>query len=225
MLNTIRSLVGVCTIAVLLVVGCSSPNIETVATSTPSVLLATPTGGTAGPTPTAIAAAPTPTSCDGQIVSQPFERGHMFWVARAAEQRCDAQHSFAPGTGSIWVLFYEDDSKSEGEWLSFVDDWDDATEPVSDPSLVAPAELLQPVNGFGKVWREKLTDDERQQLGWATWREEVFVTSYRYEPGFSETEADEFVVQPGQHVLETLAGERYFLDESSQTFDYIPAGN
>ena len=49
-------------------------------------------------------------------------------------------------------------------YRQFADTWD-ASQPASG-GLVPPAELLEPMRGFGKVWRE--TPDVRAQLGWAT---------------------------------------------------------
>ena len=66
----------------------------------------------------------------------------------------------------IWVeavdsvfVFYK-----EGEWQRFEDTWSEDL-PESDPDIVAPEGLFQPIRGFGKVWRENL--EVRERLGWA----------------------------------------------------------
>lgn len=74
---------------------------------------------------------------------QPFENGLMIWLE---------------ATDSVYV-FYRDQS-----WQRFDDDWsEDQLE--SDPAIVPPDGLYQPVRGFGKVWRENAS--VRQELGWA----------------------------------------------------------
>jgi hypothetical protein len=75
-----------------------------------------------------------------------FERGVMLW--NRAE-------------GRIYVLF--DDDGYIG-WRAFVDEWEEG-EPESDPNIVPPAGLYQPVRGFGRVWREE--PGVRDRLGWA----------------------------------------------------------
>lgn len=58
----------------------------------------------------------------------------------------------------IYVLY------NSGAWQSFADTWD-ASQPESDPSIVAPAGYFQPVRGFGKVWR--VNPQVRWALSWA----------------------------------------------------------
>jgi photosystem II stability/assembly factor-like uncharacterized protein len=78
---------------------------------------------------------------------QTFEQGVMIW--RGDEQR-------------IYVL------ASDGQWWVFDDTFREG-DPESDPSLRAPENRLQPVRGFGKVWRDQPA--VRAALGWATARE------------------------------------------------------
>jgi len=75
---------------------------------------------------------------------QPFERGAMLWLEETRE---------------IWIL--EDD----GHWQRFQDTWAE-DQPESDPNLVPPSGLLQPIRGFGKVWRESL-GGPAAAIGWA----------------------------------------------------------
>lgn len=166
---------------------------------------------------------PTPFICEAGVVEQPFENGRMFWVGRSTLERCKTEHSFIPGTGQVWVALF-DESGTEGEWLIFVDSWDSDLEPASDPAFTPPSEdLLQPERGFGKVWRTRLTEDQREQLGWATAPEFPHITTYRYDAGGFVNDEGDYVVRPGQHTLTSLGGEMFFFDEQDQTFDYIPA--
>lgn len=79
------------------------------------------------------------------VARQPFQNGRMFW-------RSD--------TRTIYVLW------DDGSWQSFPDEWDES-QPESDPSLQAPQNLLQPIRGFGKIWREELGGPDAA-IGWAT---------------------------------------------------------
>lgn len=79
---------------------------------------------------------------------QLFERGLMLW-------RTDEQ--------AVYVL------STDGTWARYADTWDE-TQPPDDPSLTPPERLLQPVRGFGKVWREQLGGPQGE-LGWALERE------------------------------------------------------
>jgi hypothetical protein len=86
-----------------------------------------------------------------QAAFQPFERGAMFWRADLT---------------TIDVL------QEDGRWWRYDDTWDES-QPVDDPSLAAPPGLLQPVRGFGKVWREGL-GGPGAEIGWAAAPEQGF---------------------------------------------------
>lgn len=78
------------------------------------------------------------------MVTQPFERGVMFW-------RSDTRQIYALATsGQFWQL---------------ADSWSDGM-PVDDPALAPPGGMSQPVRGFGLVWRSNTAI--RDALGWAT---------------------------------------------------------
>jgi hypothetical protein len=87
---------------------------------------------------------------------QHFERGVMVWVAEE---------------GVIYVLF--DDGHSPW-WRGYPDEWEPG-DPESNPDIVPPAGLIQPVRGFGLVWRDQL--DVRDRLGWAIDTEAAFDTA------------------------------------------------
>ena len=78
---------------------------------------------------------------------QNFEHGVMVWLD--TERR-------------IYVLF--DDKKSPA-WAVFPDGYVDG-QPDSDPGITPPSGMLQPVRGFGLVWRNEA--GVRDRLGWAT---------------------------------------------------------
>lgn len=93
------------------------------------------------------------------MARQPFERGRMVWVGNGS------------GLGDwekvVVVLNGEGDS---GAWQRFPDTWLEG-QPESDPALVPPDDLYQPVRGFGTVWRERLGGPQAP-IGWATAPEE-----------------------------------------------------
>jgi hypothetical protein len=175
---------------------------------------------------TGVVPIPTPFVCKAEIVEQTFEQGFMFWVGGTVDERCKAEHDFEPGSGEIWVLILDEDDAQYGEWYAFVDNWDEDTDPESDPDMdPEDDDLRQPVRGFGKVWRDELTEDQRDDLGYATAGEFKFVTDYRYDPGGFLNEAGEFVPRPGIHRLVALGGEQLFFDEQSGEGHYINPGD
>jgi hypothetical protein len=78
---------------------------------------------------------------------QTFERGVMIWVQ--AETR-------------IYVLFEDGEAPA---WATYTDEFRDG-QPESDPAISPPDGLLQPVRGFGLIWRGQAK--VRERLGWAT---------------------------------------------------------
>ncbi len=87
---------------------------------------------------------------------QHFEHGVMLW--NRAEDR-------------IYVLF---DDEAYLDWKTFTDVWNEG-DPESDPSIMPPAGLYQPVRGFGLVWREEA--GVRDRLGWAVDTEAGYPTA------------------------------------------------
>lgn len=76
---------------------------------------------------------------------QPFQNGLMVWVA-------------APGQSLIYALY------GNGTYQRFNDTFLEGVNPSSG-GAVPPPGLLEPVRGFGKVWREN--PSARDTLGWA----------------------------------------------------------
>jgi hypothetical protein len=76
------------------------------------------------------------------MVTQPFERGNMYW-------RSDTRQIYAlANSGQFWQVA---DSWTEGM-------------PADDPGLSVPGGLLQPVRGFGLAWRSNQAI--RDAVGW-----------------------------------------------------------
>ncbi|MFQ6102407.1 MAG: hypothetical protein ACE5OS_14435 [Anaerolineae bacterium] len=94
---------------------------------------------------------------------QPFEHGRMLWLEKA-----DADNPVLEG---VIFVFYAD-----GRCERHDDTWTEGM-PESDPAFVPPAGLLQPIRGFGKLWRENA--DVRDRLGWATAPEQGFDTTWQ----------------------------------------------
>ena len=78
------------------------------------------------------------------MAQQTFSTGLMLW-------RSDTSTIYALG--------------DDGRWSAYPDTFVEG-EPEKDPALSPPAGYLQPIRGFGKVWREH--SDVAERLGWAT---------------------------------------------------------
>lgn len=96
------------------------------------------------------------------MVYQSFERGVMFWR--------DSKEIYALQT-------------QDRRYSRFDDTWADG-QPESDPGFVPPgANLIQPVRGFGLVWRSN--EALRNSIGWATQGELPYSAYWQdFEKGF-----------------------------------------
>jgi len=81
---------------------------------------------------------------------EPFERGHMIWLG---------------GNRTIYVLY------ADGRFEAYTDNFREG-DPESDPAIIPPTGLYQPIRGFGLVWRTN--PNVRTGLGWATAPESAF---------------------------------------------------
>jgi len=105
---------------------------------------------------------PPPSECaggpatSGLAAQQTFEHGTMLWVGNEAR---------------IYIVF---DGGRQPAWAAYWDEWSEG-DPVSDPAIVPPAGLYQPVRGFGLVWRTQ--PGVRDGLGWAAGEETGFTGS------------------------------------------------
>jgi hypothetical protein len=86
---------------------------------------------------------------------EPFERGVMLW-------RGDLQQ--------IYVL------RQSGTWAVYDDLWRDG-DMQWDATIVPPGGFMQPVRGFGLVWRQQA--GVRDDLGWATASEATFDAAFQ----------------------------------------------
>lgn len=98
---------------------------------------------------------PPGTSVSSVAAQQTFERGLMIWVQTEAR---------------IYVFF--DDGKRPA-WAIYADEFKDGM-PETDAALSPPPGLLQPIRGFGLVWRSNT--EVRDRLGWAVNSEAGFTT-------------------------------------------------
>jgi hypothetical protein len=105
---------------------------------------------------------PTSTGYRGPAAEQYFQYGVMLWVAPPPGERIG--RIYVVGTG-LPIMFQV-----------FADTWQEG---MGDPPDQAPAGLLTPKRGFGKVWSEN--PDIRQKLGWAAQPEradEAYVSDF-----------------------------------------------
>ncbi len=96
---------------------------------------------------------PTAPGSTQQLVYQPFEHGHMFWR--------ETRDVFVLSPDAFWWLI---DSWTEGQ-------------PENDPSLNPPEGRLQPVRGFGAIWRSNPAI--RDGLGWAISEERAYDVAWQ----------------------------------------------
>lgn len=91
----------------------------------------------------------TPDAWEVQTAYQSFEHGTMIWSDKIGWY----EHKV------VYVLY------ENGNYLSFDDTFDPAVDPTSGGET-PPAGLVEPIFGFGKVWRQ--IPDVRASLGWGT---------------------------------------------------------
>ncbi len=105
------------------------------------------------------------------LVVQPFQTGFMFWR--------DTKEIYALSTAGL-----QKGAVTDAYW-KVPDAWNDSI-PASDPSQVPPAGLVQPVRGFGYVWRSNITI--RNSLGWALAAEQPYQATWQdFEHGWMMT--------------------------------------
>jgi len=112
---------------------------------------------------------PAPAACplyepsETWAAEQPFENGRMVWLEEVRGETFVTQRQI--------LVFYND-----GSYEQYEDTWTE-DQPERDPSIEPPSGLLQPIRGFGQVWRE--TDGVWDKLGWATVPELGFDTQWQ----------------------------------------------
>lgn len=177
----------------------------TTALLTPVTLEATVGSATSTAVPTSDAATPLPPNFPTPFVApevgvaeQLFERGRMFWLEP---------------NGQIWVLVITEEGR--GTWAAYEDTFS-AADPESDPSLTPPADRLQPVRGFGKLWRENV--EVRDALGWAVTPEYGYNSAYEYHAGGTVDANGVYTQGPGYHILYSLYSERFRFNEADNSW-------
>lgn len=163
---------------------------------------ATPTSQPS-PTPTT-ASVEMPPPVDEQIVvaEQVFEHGRMFYLQPVNE---------------VWVLIDQSEDGLQGAWTIYDNIWEEGM-PEFDPNLTPPENFVQPIRGFGKLWRENQAI--RDALGWALDTEYGHVTRYEYYAGGSIAN-NEYVPGPGYHVIYSRDGFAFRFDETDGTWQRI----
>ncbi|MCX6046655.1 MAG: hypothetical protein NT075_16240 [Chloroflexi bacterium] len=92
---------------------------------------------------------------------QTFDHGTMIW-------RSDTQQIYVIYADRTWAVFTDTFKEGDAE---------------SDPNLRVPQGKLQPMRGFGKIWRENPTVHDK--LGWATAKEQgINSPLHNFEHGF-----------------------------------------
>jgi hypothetical protein len=112
----------------------------------------------------------------GPMAVEHFQNGLMLWLS--------AQNQ-------IFLLF------NGAGWAEVPNGWS-AGQPESDPSLVPPAGLYQPVRGFGAAWRSSDLyggQTARDRLGWATEPESSLTGAYQCDSSAKYTNC--FISGPG----------------------------
>lgn len=191
--------------------GAATAEVAAVDTATPEVSpsstpAATATATAPGTTAPVLAEAtllppgfPTPVVAQIRYAEQLFEHGRMFWLEPI---------------GQIWVLLITGEGR--GTWSTYEDSWLEG-EPELDPALTAPAaNLQQPVRGFGKLWRTNTA--VQQALGWAVQPEYGYVADYEYHAGGAMNAQGQYQRAPGYHIIYSLYGERFRLNEADSTW-------
>lgn len=95
------------------------------------------------------------------LVFQPFERGIMVWR----------------DTREIFALALKAKGAGNDSFWRVPDRWDES-QPASDPALQPPVGLLQPIRGFGLVWRANPAI--KDSLGWAQANEQQYAALIQF---------------------------------------------
>jgi hypothetical protein len=130
------------------------------------------------PAPTGWASCPYRPAGFSWAAEQRFENGRMIWLQEIPGESTSAGMAEGP---LIYVLY---DEGPFPRWVRFADTWTDG-QPESDPAIIPPPGLYQPIRGFGRLWREDV--GVRDRLGWALAPEQGFEGAYQiaWEPAYA----------------------------------------
>ena len=144
---------------------------------------------------------PAPASCPAgppQIsteAEQTFEHGRMIWVDTL---------------NRIYVIFEDGNVPS---WAQYPDNFTEG-DPELDESLVPPPGLLQPIRGFGMIWRNN--PRVKARLGWATTPEVAFE---------GMVQADSVELSVASLYLRGRDGSIIALDAFNDNWEILPPGS
>ena len=114
---------------------------------------------------------PTAAPFSTSLVIESFQTGFMIWR--------DTKEIYVISTAAL-----QKGAATDTFWR-FPDNWNDSI-PPSDPNLVPPTGLIQPIRGFGYVWRSNA--NVRNGLGWATANEQPYQATWQvFEHGWMMT--------------------------------------
>lgn len=128
-------------------------------------------------------------------VEQRFDSGMMIWL----ESR-----------DAIFVMFNDGEVPA---WFSVPDNFQDG-DPERDDSLSPPPDRLQPIRGFGLVWRE--SPNVRERLGWALASELGYDGIIQVSAGGTESEVVQLRLQDGSILALEAGGEGWAILPASQ---------
>jgi hypothetical protein len=144
------------------------------------------------PAPVACPAGPPQITTEAE---QTFEHGRMIWVDTLDR---------------IYVIF---DDGNVPSWAQYPDNFTEG-DPEQDESLVPPPGLLQPIRGFGMIWRSNPRVQAR--LGWATTPEVAFD---------GMVQADSVELSVASLYLRGRDGSIIALDAFNDEWEILPPGN
>jgi hypothetical protein len=171
----------------------TSDTAATLPTATPSLEVTS----TITPTPLPVGF-PTPELYSVVVAEQVFENGRMIW--------------FEPND-QIWVLLGEEGEidPTSGVWRCIMDTFEegdiervdelDPPQGTITESEIGGASPMQPVRGFGKVWRDN--PDIQERIGWALIPEQLHTTRYEYHAG-GEMADGTYQPGPGEYHIGSL---------------------
>jgi serine/threonine-protein kinase len=127
----------------------------------------------------------TPQAWELETAYQAFEGGEMIWTSRQVGWY---------GPPFIHILY------ADGSYQSLPDTFDPAVDPIKGGEM-PPEGRVEPVYGFGKIWREQ--PEVRQKLGWAKAEEVAGIGA-----------SQQFV---GGHLL--------WINQTNRTYAFVKDGN
>lgn len=155
---------------------------------------------------TQAASYPSPTQQNIGAAYEPFERGFMIYLSDRKQIWVFIRASLTNTPANSQANF--------GQWLAYPDTFQDG-QPETDPTFVAPARLLQPKRGFGKVWRENAA--VRNGIGWGSDWEQSYNTNAATYP-IGTLDGGKFNQKFSFHLITALDGSLLYINEATFTW-------